>query len=100
MLLTAGFSGLFLFLQSVIMDFYTEHYCGRYSGDCVCDYKRPVAKHKTLDYKENTTKGEQTECRRGYAVGVAGADCVYSLREIAANHANGCRIAYDIDNYR
>lgn len=84
-------------LAAVVVDLYAEHYGRRYGGDGVGYYQRPVGKHQALDYEKHAAGSEQKECGHGYAVGVAGAYGVESLGKIAANHADGGGVAYDVE---
>ncbi len=81
----------------VVVDFDAEYYGARYGGDCVGDYKWPVAQHYALDNEEYAAESKQEECGHGYAVGIAGAYRVDGLRQVAAHHTDGGKIAYDVN---
>ena len=84
---------LFSLFHPVIVDFDYENDYRRHRRDKISDYKRPVVNHESLDYEKDTSESKQKECWHSYTVGVAGADGVDGLREIAADHADGGCIA-------
>ena len=93
---SAGAVFVFLFV-AVVGEFDAEYDDTGDGGDGVGDDEGPVVDHNSLNHKENASESEQEECGHGYSVGVTGADSVYGLREIAADHTDiGC-VAYDVD---
>ena len=84
--------------QSVIIDFYHENDYRWYCRNQVCDYKRPVVDHESLDNEKYTTESKQKERRHRYAVGVACAYGIDGLWKITAHHADGGGVAYDVDD--
>ena len=83
-------------LAGVVVYLDAEYNQRAHRGDDIGDYKRPVSHGKALDYKEYRAETEHTEGRHGDAVGIACADSDYRLGQIAKNHADRGRIAYDV----
>ncbi len=74
--------------EMVVIYLDTEHYGRADRGDDVGDYKRPVVEQQTLYNEQDTSQPEEQEGGHGYAVGLACADGVDGLRQIAHDHAD------------
>lgn len=91
--------GLFAGFEVVVVDFDAEYYGACYGGYGVGDNQRPVAEHYALDYEEYAAEPEEQKRGHGYTVGIAGAYRIDGLRQVAAHHADGGKIAYDVYGY-
>lgn len=89
--------GLFPLLLAVILHLDDKHDDRRDCRDGIRDNQRPIAQHQSLDHEKNAAETKKKESGHRYALGVARADSVDSLWQIAANHADCSCIAYDID---
>lgn len=84
---------LFSLFHAVVVDLDGKHDGRRNGGDGVRDHQRLVEEQDALDHEKDASEPKQEEGWEGDTVGVAGADGVDGLREIAADHADGGCIA-------
>ncbi len=79
----------------VVVDLDAEDSGRAGGGDEVGGYQRPVdgVAHETLSHEESTSETHEQEGRHGDAVGVAGADGIDGLWQIAQYHAYGGYVA-------
>ena len=93
-------SGHLLFLDIVVVDFDAEDDYAADSSNEVGDKQRP--KHvglmqQALQHKTHATYTHHQERGQGDAVGIAGADGVNSLRQVAQNHCDAGHPAEDLE---
>lgn len=88
---------LFFMFFAVVSHFYEEYHKARHGGYGVGDYQRPIGKEKALHYKEYASKTQEEECGQCNAIGVASANGVNGLWKVTENHAESCKVTYDVD---
>lgn len=79
--------------EMVVADLYAEDNRAACGGDEISDHERPVVEQESLHHEKDAPEKHRKKRGHSYAVRVACAYGIYSLRQITEHHKEGSGIA-------